>query len=549
MKSKILFFVCIYLLSYATKSCKKSEQYDLSTIQTFHHLAIPLVSAEIDVQDMLDRDTAGLISTGGGGELLLAYAIPSFSVTSQEVLQLDNSIAFTVNSAPASGLPSSPSYSGSFSVLDTSLYTFTFPSNEEITAIEYGQVTVGNNPLMIISISNEFNHDLELVINIPSLEQSSGNNWSDTVSVSPNSLGQTTLDMSNYIMDLTKGSQGFNELVIQFKITLTGTGQSINPTDKVGVDFQMTDIGAFDVVYGDFKNQQISIAEDSTSFNIFQASESAIDFKLTNPSIKFNIVNSFGFKSQLAMTEFYSKDSSGTIFNVTYDSAATNLQPATFYFESINKPSIQGGSSTKDIVMNSTNSNIVDLIDNTPQQLNYAPSFVINPNLGPNTNYITSTSQMTINSEITLPLEGYAGGWKMGDTIPFDFKVDDLFSGETSVEEATIKFVTTNGWPVEVAFTLLLLDDNKNTLSSIANDELILQSGVLDANGKVTDPFIKVTELYCDSTCVDELNDTKFVVLSVDANTTNYSSQQPVKIYEDYKLGVAMSLLISGRMF
>ena len=47
----------------------------------------------------------------------------------------------------------------------------------------------------------------------------------------------------------------------------------------------MTDIGAFDVVYGDFKNQQISLAEDSTSFNIFQASESAIDFELTNPSI------------------------------------------------------------------------------------------------------------------------------------------------------------------------------------------------------------------------------------------------------------------------
>ena len=63
------------------------------------------------------------------------------------------------------------------------------------------------------------------------------------------------------------------------------------------------------------------------------------------------------------------------------------------------------------------------------------------------------------------------------------------------------------------------------------------------------EPTIKVTELYCDSSCVDELNVTQFVVLSVDANTANYSGQQPVKIYEDYKLGVAMSLLISGRMF
>ncbi|MDG2343405.1 MAG: hypothetical protein P8L23_02390, partial [Flavobacteriales bacterium] len=493
-------------------------------------------------------DTTSLITTGSVGELLLAYTIPSFSVSSQEVLTLDNSIAFTVNSSPASGLPSSPSYSGSLSVADTTLYTFTFPSNEEITSIEYGLGAGGNHPLMIISVSNEFNHDLELAITIPSLELS-GINWSDTVTVSPNSIGQTTLDMSNYIMDLTQGSLGFNELVIQFGITINGTGQSINPTDKIGIDFQMTDISAFDVVYGDFKNQQISLGEDSISFSIFQVSESAIDFVLTNPSIEFNVENSFGFTSQMAMTEFYSQDSSGTLFNVTYDSAATNLQAAPFYFPSISKPSSQGAITTTDIFMNSNNSNFVDVIGTTPKQLNYAPSIEINPNAGPNSNYITSTSQMTVNSEITLPLEGYAGGWRMGDTIPFDFEVDNLFSGETTIEEATIKFVTTNGWPVDVDFTLLLLDSNKNTLSTIANDELILQSGVLDASGKVIEPTIKVTELYCDSTCVDELNVTKFVVLSVDANTANYSGQQPVKIYEDYKLGVAMSLLISGRMF
>lgn len=540
MKNSILFLVAVFLMSFATKSCKKPDQYDLTSTRTYHHLAIPLVSAEIDVQDMLDRDTAGLISTGIGGELLLAYAIPPFSISSQDVLTLDNSISFSVNSTPASGLGSSPNYSGSLTAADSSFYTFTFPSNEEITSIEYGLGSGGNHPLMIISVSNEFNHDMELVINIPSLEQSLGNNWSDTISVSPNSLGQTTLDMSNYTMDLTKGSLGFNELVIQFSITLNGTGQSISPTDKVGIDFQMTDIGAFDVVNGDLKNQQISIDEDSILFNIFQASESAIDFELTNPSIEFNVVNSFGFPAQLAMNQLYSIDSSGTVFNVTYNSTA---------FPAIPKPIVQGDSTSTTMFLNNTNSNIVDLISTTPKQLNYEPSLEINPNAGPNINYITSTSKMSINSEITLPLEGYAGGWKMGDTIPFDFKVDSLFSGETTVEEATIKFVTTNGWPAEVAFTLLLLDSNRNTLSTIANDELILQSGVLDASGKVIEPTIKVTELYCDSSCVDELNITKFVVLSADANTANYSSQQPVKIYEDYKLGVAMSLLISGRMF
>ena len=549
MKNNILFIAAIFATFLTINSCKKAEQYDLSTIQTYHHVAIPLVSAEIDVQDMLDRDTSGLISSGTAGELLLAYAIPSFSISSQEVLLLDNSISFSFNSSPASNLPSSPSYSGSLSVADTTSYTFIFPSNEEITSIEYGLGLGGNHPLMVIEISNEFNHDLKLVVDIPSLSLSSGTNWTDSVTVSPNSLDQIILDMSNFTMDLTQGPLGYNELMIHFTTTLTGTGQSINPTDKIGIDFQLSDIGGFDVVYGDFKNQQIAISEDSIELNIFQASEGAIDFQLTNPTILFSVENSFGFSSQLAMTEFYSQDSSGSILNVTYDSAAINPQPAPFNFQTISAPSSQGGITTTDIYMNSSNSNLVDVISTTPKQINYAPSFEINPNTGPNNNYITQNSQMTINSEITLPLEGYAGGWRMGDTLPFDFEVDNLFSGETTVEEATIKFVTTNGWPVEVDFTLLLLDSNKNTLSAIADDELILQSGILDASGKVIEPTIKVTELNCDSTCVDELNITKYVVLSVDANTTNYSSQQSVKIYEDYKLGVAMSLLISGRMF
>ena len=81
----------------------------------------------------------------------------------------------------------------------------------------------------------------------------------------------------------------------------------------------------------------------------------------------------------------------------------------------------------------------------------------------------------------------------MGDTLAFDFKVDELFSSNTTIEESVIKFVTTNGWPIEVAFTLELLDSNEVLLTSIANQELIIESGLLDASGKVETPTTKVT--------------------------------------------------------
>ena len=67
--NKFLYFLYLALIF---TSCKKTDEIDLSTLQTYHHVAIPLVSAEIDVEDMLERDTGDIISTGNDGELFLA---------------------------------------------------------------------------------------------------------------------------------------------------------------------------------------------------------------------------------------------------------------------------------------------------------------------------------------------------------------------------------------------------------------------------------------------------------------------------------------------
>ena len=71
----------------------------------------------------------------------------------------------------------------------------------------------------------------------------------------------------------------------------------------------------------------------------------------------------------------------------------------------------------------------------------------------------------------------------------------------------------------------------------------------LDANGRVESSTVTITELACDEGCVDNLNETKHVILLVTAGTVDYNSQQSVKIYNDYKLGLSMALLISGRIF
>ena len=541
-KLKISFYFLFFTLIFA--SCKKSEQVDLSSLQTYHHVAIPLVSAEIDIEDMLERDTGDIISTGNDGELFLAYVTPPTYISASEIVEIpEQSFSISVNPAPQN----LPALNNSISYADTNINAFTFPSGEELTAIEFSQ------GILTINIVNNLSHEVVLNITIPSLVDNLGGYFSDVLTAPANNPAVTQANLSNYVFDLTKGSLGFNEMVVYLDVTINGSGSPISTTDDLTFSFSMDNL-EFSTILGDIKYQEFDLGSIPLEIDIFSAdSVSAVEFLLTNPEIKHTIQNSFGFTANMGMQSMYYEDLNGVFLgDVFYDSAAAgNLQPAPFYFPTIQQPLAQGDSVTSIIAMNATNSTINELINSTPKSIVSNPVVVVNADSTiTNNNFILSTSKISVSTEITLPLEGYAGGWVMGDTIPFDFKVDELFSSETDIDSAVIKFSTINGWPVEVNFTLELLDSNMNLLSSIADGEMVLESATLDANGRVIDVSQqKVTLLGCNESCVDNLNQTKFVILLVTAGTSDYDNQQSVKIYSDYKLQLSMALLISGRMF
>lgn len=537
---QLLYFLFLALI---LASCKKSDQVDLSSLQTYHHVAIPLVSAEIDVEDMLERDTGDIISTGADGELFLAYVTPPTSINASEIVDIpEQNFIISVNPATQN----LPALNNSISYGDTSINTFTFPSGEELTSIDFSQ------GILTIDIDNNLSHQVVVNIAIPSLVDDQGGYFSDILTAPANNPAITQANLSNYIFDLTKGNMGYNEMVVYLDVTINGSGSPINTTDDLNFSFSMDNL-EFSTILGDIKYQQFDLGSIPLEIDIFGNSESAVQFLLTNPKIEHTIQNSFGFTANMGMQSMYYEDLQGVFLgDVLYDSAAgSNLQPAPFYFPLIQQPSNQGDSVTSIITMDASNSNINELINATPKSIISNTVVVVNADSTiTNNNFISSSSKISVSTEITLPLEGYAGGWIMGDTIPFDFKVDELFSSETDIDSAIIKFSTTNGWPVEVNFTLELLDSNMNLLSSIADGELVLQSATLDANGKVIEESEqKVTLLGCDESCVDNLNQTKFVILLVTAGTSGFDNQQSVKIYSDYKLQFSMALLISGKMF
>ena len=541
---KYIFYITSIFLLFIT--CKKREKLDLSTIQTYHHIAIPLVNSQIGIDELLKRDTGGLVTTNPQtGEILLAYESSSISIDAASIIKLPNdTFSSSVFPDPVNSIPIGISVDTTI----TFIKSLSFPNNEELKSINfsYGEFT--------LNIANNLRHEVDVKINIPSLVRkntSSLISYDQDFLIDPNDSIDTLTNLGDYIFDLTLGSPNYNQMKIEFIVTINGSGSSIIIGEDLTIDFTMENL-EFSRIDGDLKSREIPIAPSTVNLSIFNVSNSALNFSLTNPKIEHTIVNSFGFSADLGMnTMYYENLSGGVQRDIKYDFFGITPLSAPFTFSpSIEKPYLDGDSTITRIFMDNNNSNIDSLVNATPKTVTSSPFVKLNPNpLTDTTNYILSTSKISVSTEITLPLEGYAEGWIMRDTIPFNAKVDELFSSETSIDSAIIKFTTTNYFPLDVKIDLILLDSTSTTIDTIADSELIIASGVIDANGKITTAQAVPTKLPCDGTCVDNLNNTRFIILRLSIGTTGVSSQESVKIYDDYKIELDIALLISGRMF
>jgi hypothetical protein len=562
MKVIRLFISIVFFVSFFT-FCKK-DKVNLAKLTSNHSLAIPLVSGEISVNDMLKSDTGSLINTGSAGELFLVYITDPISFSMNE-------LAFTIPDV-SENISVTPNVTGVtipiFALTIDTSYTETIPFSFDINGVtpELKEIDFSDG-ILSVAITNQLDHEVTITLSFPSLLKNSITPYSVSRTIPANDVSNDSESLIPYILDLTQGNAGFNELLVDVQFTVTGSGQPLAPSDFFEINLELLNLD-YSQIIADIGNHRFDLDPIEFSLDIFNNSSSAINFQLTNPEISFDISNSSGLSPYLGMDTMYYEDLSGVkIADLLYDSAATSnsslVNPdnaAPFYFPSIN-------SSSSTISINNDNSSIGQLINDVPKTLKAQPFLEINPDPSvSHNNIITSGGEVNFSSEVMLPLEGYAGGWSMGSVIEFDFQVDSLFSGSTAVDTAEIKFRTTNGWPVDVTLTInlydvdpriggtgsdsLSIDPSIVPITSIANQEIIIESGIIGGfDGKVTQATVKNTIIKCDYDCVQSLNETKFVNLSAAASTENYNNQQAVKIYDDYALKINMALLVHGKLF
>ena len=267
---KYIFYITAFFLLFIT--CKKREKLDLSTIQTYHHIAIPLVNSQIGIDELLKRDTIGLITTASNGGIEIAYESSSISVSASEIIDIPNqnfSKSFFPPAVPFFQVGKDTTFSAQI------IEPFSFGNKKfDTISFSYGELRV--------KITNNLRHDVEVVINIPSLVRKNTSSlffYNQNTDVGQNSFKDTLVDLGNYNLDLTQGlplgGLGYNEMIINYSVKIIGSGAPIAPNEDLKIDFTMENL-EFARIDGDFKYVKETLSPSLLTLSIFNLSDSSL---------------------------------------------------------------------------------------------------------------------------------------------------------------------------------------------------------------------------------------------------------------------------------
>jgi len=523
-KVKLSLLTLIVGLMTSLYACRKFDlANDLAGQEWNPALAIPLLYTTVDIYDILKQaDQKDIIVINENtGLLALSYEgdIQSFKPADIIVLN-DQSDNFNI-SLPISTIP----FSGSYTHSSSSTAAFSTVNGAEINTIVFHAGTFN------VDLNTSFAGNVEMALHIPSLLLN-GVAFRDTIRPG----NGVSLNLSGYTFDLTKGTQGFNELIFNSQTTITASAGTSVPNPAAGISFSLSGM-EFEEVTGDFKQQTVTVDQDSILLKLFGNLEDVGSLKFSNPQIFIRANNSFGFPVRLNMQDIYTYNIiSGDTFKLFID---TNEA----YFDITYPPFALKGDSAQSVkTINSKNSSVVKVVSPTPKYLVTNVNAISNPTGAPAQNFVTRDGFLKMTTELELPLEGNIENYSVRDTFPYEFS-----ENIEEIDSILIRSNIRNGFPIDAWVQVYLTDENYNVLDSLfpSIQENIVLSGELNSKGRVDKSTTKITDVTYSQSRVQNITQAKHTILAGRLKTTN-NGQDVVKIYDEYQISLKIGLMVFG---
>ncbi len=520
------------------QSCVKKvvDLNELGSEQWQPNLAAPLVSSSLTIDDIITKyGTDGSVLIGSDksvtvvyqGNLFSFYARDLFKIPAQsytQTIQLNNTQLATLIG------------SGSVTLNYTQTANFNSgPLGPQVDSIIY------KSGLLTDSIVSNFGHSAIITITIPTAKkngtvftQSLNINYTGTTPV----IAMDVIDLSGYKFDMTANGTATNQFDINYSVKINYNSANTPTTANTITIIQKFANPLFDKIYGYIGQQSLIPANkdiDTVSLGLFKNSIAGSTITLNNPKVKFIFYNSFGVPINANMSNLVGFTPPSSIYPLTGTGIPSPLP--------VKSPTTLEVGQTKvdSFSIDKTNSNIVSLINNLPQNIAYKLSAQTNPLGKVSQNFIIDSSLFKVNMEVQIPLDGSATTLTIMDTIK-DFKLN-LTDSIVSIKSLLLRTYVSNGFPTDVAIQVYVTDTLYNVIdSSISPFQVLMPSAIVNSTtGKVISPSIKTTDSNFDKLKINNISKARRALIKGVIATTNNGST-PVKIYSDYKLAVKIGI-------
>lgn len=338
-----------------------------------------------------------------------------------------------------------------------------------------------------------------------------------------------TFDLSGYEISLTGiNNNTYNTIYTSLSALISPDGDpvSVGPSDSLIIKNTFKDFVPY-YAKGYFGKNTIDVGPEETDFSIFKSITNG-SIQLEDISFTIDIDNPVGLDAQVYINDLNSintRTGSNIHLQNSIVGSPINIDRA------VEKNSGGIQSTYKSVPLNTSNSNIKDMVENLPDKFGYSLQLVTNPleNITGSNDFIYSDSLLRVQLNMEIPLSMVANDLTLSDTIALTLSENE---DEQVINSGIITALVENGFPFTAELQLYLLNDDFTITDSLIGSINTINAAEIDSNYKAVGKKISQIAIPLSSEKMKALYATKQLLLKVIFNTS--AQPQYMKIYNYY---------------
>lgn len=510
-------------------SCTKYAINDVQILPWDASIALPLINSTFSVSDVFDLDENSILELidEESGLLGITYTGKILSYQASDIVEVADQHFQKIISYPDPGLP----VSFTDTLYQSEVFTLDFETqNSNEIETYFLSLLSGDLDLMVQS---DIAYVSQVRIQIPKMNKNGIPYQFETGLQAGESISDSEA-LNGYLMDLTQENLGYNQLKVNYRIIINYDPNLPSTGEDVTIDLHFNE-PKMNYAVGYFGSNTIANDIDTIKISLFNNTIQG-HFQFIDPYMYLDFKNSFGFPTEIDVTEFKSVNQNTGIETPLFLEGITEAP-----FE-ISYPLQIGDSTLDQYYFDNSNSNLETILNDGDKYIIWGINASSNPNgQEGNFNFISHTSKMEATTRVTIPLKGYAWDWVFTDTTHID-------SGSITIEnpdeinELSLRLIIENGFPADGVLQIYTADSLYQITDSLfVGPSPILESGIL-IDGIVTEASKTITDIELSGLKREHVQNAHHFITLAMMQTSNGGEQEVIQIYSHYSIGLIMGI-------